>query len=163
MLLDAYGGFARGIHDEIVATGPNDLKTLIVDHLNIEFGGCVHSRPDRHSGTVYYTYFGHFMAGRFWTSSRPKAHLGPLSWTMDRNSGVYYLLYLSADIASIPADELTKRYEATIRDRKDRFPGFHVNHEYGFIAPWDGVPSEGSASMSQENDWNAFSVRCVRD
>jgi uncharacterized protein (TIGR02145 family) len=111
-VLNVYGGFGP-LHGEIRATGRNELATLIVDDMNIEFGGCVTQLPSGSSQEVSYTYFGSFMAGRFWTSSRP---------FFSRSTGVYYVMYLN-----------------------------------------DRVPPTGTASWSQENDWNVFSVRCIMD
>jgi len=153
-MLNAYGGWGT-LHNPITATGRNDLAQLILEELQVEFGGCVTTaNPTGHDGKIYYTYFGSFMAGRFWTASKP---------LFDSKSGIYFVLFVTGDSDAVPPQEYSRLRQATISDRKARFPHFREGSEPGFIGVMDGIPSIGTASQSQENLWNAFSVRCVKD
>jgi hypothetical protein len=152
-LLNLYGGWGN-LHDPITPTGRNDLAQLILQELEVEFGGCVTSPPSTPGGKVYYMYFGSFMAGRFWTASKP---------LFDSKSGIYFVLYVHGDGSSLSPERYKQLWKSTLDDRRARFPDFHLDSEVGFIGAIDGVPSIGTASRSQENLWNAFSIRCVRD
>jgi uncharacterized protein (TIGR02145 family) len=151
-MLNAYGGFGP-LHGEINATGRNDSARLILEEFDVEFGGCVTSPPMKGS-KVCYTYFGGFMGGRFWTASKP---------LFDSKSGIYFLLFVAGDRSGCSDAERKRLYEEMLADRRARFPNFRVDSEAGFIGAIDGLPSIGTASKSQENLWNAFSVRCVKD